>query len=215
MIDTDRHQCMAIAKTTGQRCQQAAVRGTANCRVHGVNTGIERKAEARNAVADTLAADASLWKGKPLSDPFGALQDLAAELVHRRDHAGRMLDRLGDEIRYKNDGGSEQLRAEVKVWQDVAKMCHTVLADMVRLGIEERAQEVSEATAALFCGLVRAIYADPELAMTPAQRAVSGRVAARHLKAVGAGDVFEAVVDVVTQGDAPTERAGASRRGWS
>lgn len=172
-------QCTAEAKTTGQRCGNKPIPGASVCRYHGgAGAQVMRKAEAREAVRK-LHNDAA----RPVLDPYRELAELAGTIREAVAHAGRQVNELSS-IEYTTDGGTRGLRAAVKLWETLMARSHAVLSDMSRLGIAERHQVVEEATAAAFVTYVRAVFADPELALTPAQRRVCESVASRALRGV-------------------------------
>lgn len=138
---------------------------------------------------EVVAADAQASLAhaalRPLDDPIDALARLASEAGAWKDAlAGRVNALLA--IRYQADGpGTEQLRAEVALYERAmdrtARLCET----LAKLNLGERAQALDERVAAQFEAVLRAVLADPELGLTPAQTRVAPGVVDRHLAVVG------------------------------
>lgn len=134
------------------------------------------------ADAQAALAHAAL---RPLDDPIDALARLASEAAAWKDAlAGRVNALLA--IRYESSGpGTEQLRAEVALYERAmdrtARLCET----LAKLNLGERAQALDERVAAQFEAVLRAVLADPELGLTPAQARVAPVVVDRHLAVVG------------------------------
>lgn len=70
-------------------------------------------------------------------------------------------------------------------WLDrAAKLAKTALD----AGVQERQVRLHEAQGALVAGLIRAIFADPLLALSATQAAVAPSIAAKHLRALASGE---------------------------
>lgn len=98
MVDPNR-QCTATAKSTGEQCQRAAVKGATVCPVHGGSAPqVKDKAQERlNQMADTVTADmqqvaedlAAEYEEADLDDKLAierALESVWASVLDRTDH---------------------------------------------------------------------------------------------------------------------------------
>jgi hypothetical protein len=85
-----------------------------------------------------------------VDDPLSLLARLAAEVVAWKDAMAGQVNALTS-LRYEaeGDGGGEQLRAEVALWERALDRCERVLVSMARLNIDERLAKISEERAAL------------------------------------------------------------------
>ena len=96
-MDEDR-QCTATAKSTGERCQRAAIKGGSVCHVHGGATPqVKQKAQERlDQMADSVTADM-----QDIISDFSALYDAADPedkadiLAELRKNWKVVLDRTG------------------------------------------------------------------------------------------------------------------------
>lgn len=143
-------QCTAHKKT-GERCKQRALRGLTVCRYHGggrtgaQEVGLRRWEEHQ---AEQKALKALEKQGiQPLADPVDALYELAAEAVAWKNLATERRDELV-EWRYKSGGDSEQLRAEIAIWERAAERAFKMLLEIEKLGLAERRTRVTEVQAA-------------------------------------------------------------------
>jgi hypothetical protein len=76
-------------------------------------------------------------EGLDLIDPLGELHKLAGEVLMWRDVCRTLVGEL-PELRYKAGASGEQLRSEVALYERSLERAEKILADLVRLGIEER-----------------------------------------------------------------------------
>lgn len=95
-----------------------------------------------------------------VQDVDAIVQQIKRQVERREELTGTDLLALGD-------------------WLDrAAKLAKTALD----AGVQERQVRLQEAQGALVAGLFRAVFADPLLALNPAQAAAAPRIAARHLR---------------------------------
>lgn len=175
-------------KCTGRRsdgtpCGNYPIHGATVCRSHGGSAPqVRAKAAERRVEQAALAVAARLGPAAPITDPLAALADLAGEVVEwKRVCAGR-VEALGEQIRYTAEGvGSEQLRAEVAVFERSLDRCDRVLGRIAQLDIDNRLARISEQQAEV---VVRAIDAALTSAgVTGAVMIEARAVAARALRA--------------------------------
>lgn len=116
--------------------------GHGNCKFHGGATR-NGKTHALNEQAKATIARLDL---PPVEDPLSELARVCAQvLAWKDDMAGRVAELSG--LRYENENGGEQLRAEVALWERALDRCERFLTAMARLNIDERLARISEARA--------------------------------------------------------------------
>lgn len=81
----------------------------------------------------------------------------------------------------------EAIRGLAKLESDERERCANFAAKAVAAGLAERTVRLAEQTGAAWAQMIRAVFGDPELALTEAQRAVAEAVAAHHLRALVGG----------------------------
>jgi hypothetical protein len=103
---------------------------------------------------------------EPVANPLEELLRLAAEILAFKDNVGRLVSGLDEKIRFTDAKGAEQLRAEVVVYERALDRAEKALADITRLGIEDRLARVSElqasALAVLIDRVLQAVGVDPQ-----------------------------------------------------
>lgn len=187
-----RRRCTA-SRSNGQPCNKPPVRGAMVCATHGGSAPqVKAAAAARVAEAEVRRGLARLDVA-PVDDPFTELSKLAGQVVAWKDAlAGKVnrltgggCDRCGgddvDRIRYEATGaGTEQLRAEVALFERALDRCASVLGLIAKLNIDERMARISERQAD---AVVRAVDAAIAAAGITGPAAVAARqVAARELR---------------------------------
>ncbi|GAA2946137.1 MULTISPECIES: hypothetical protein [Streptomyces] len=153
--------------------------GTGCCKLHGGSTGTQTvRAERVRVEAETKAVLADLGVA-PVGDPLRALLDLAGQTLAWQQATAALVNRL-DGVRYAGMNGSEQLRAEVGLYERAMDRASSVLSAIARLNIEDRVARISEhqadvVTAAVVAGLTAA-------GLTGDQLITAQRAAAQHLR---------------------------------
>lgn len=156
--------------------------GTGRCRLHGGNTRNQRAAaRAQQAEQQARAALAAL-DVTPIDNPFTALSRLAGQAVAWQETIAGIVNQLGDRLRYEGAAGSEQLRAEIALYERAMDRCAQVLGTIARLNIEDRMARVSERQAEIVVAAIEAALASAGVTGHDADEA--RKVAARHLRAV-------------------------------
>ncbi|RPE39755.1 hypothetical protein EDD90_2773 [Streptomyces sp. Ag109_O5-1] len=156
--------------------------GIGRCKFHGGNTRNQRIAAAAE-LADLEARQIlATLDVTPVGDPFAALSRLAGQVVAWQEAISSIVNDLGDRIRYEGAAGSEQLRAEIALYERAMDRTGHVLGLIAKLGIEDRMARVTERQAD---ALVSALEAALAAAGVTGQAADAARkAAARHLRAV-------------------------------
>jgi len=139
-----------------------------------------KRAAALRVVEQDAAALLAQLDVAPVSDPFTELSKLAGQVTVWKDQLAAKVNDL-TALRYEAHGaGTEQLRAEVALFERALDRCMTVLVAMTKLGIEERLARISERQAET---VLRAVDAALSHAGVGGPAAVEARkVAARELR---------------------------------
>lgn len=180
----DSRRCTAT-NAAGARCAKAAILGGSVCRSHG-GAAPQVKAQAARRLAEAGAARSLKLADvevTPIEDPLSKLADVAAMAVAWMDHIAPKLDELHS-WSATTEGGTEQVRALVALFERSMDRSQRFLADWVRLGFDERMVAMNERQASLVAEVLRAVLDDPELGLDEDTRQVGRTVAARHLRAV-------------------------------
>src|SRR5688572_3641052 len=128
-------------------CRKAPVKGATVCTSHG-GAAPQVRAKAAQRVAE---ADAQRTLGH-LRDVLGPVQPVLNPLLELSKIAGEALrwkqviaERVAEleQLRYQG-GAGEQVRAEIALFERALDRCSTVLANIVRLNIDERLATITE-----------------------------------------------------------------------
>lgn len=187
--DGDKPKCGAQKRqgAAGDTCTFVAGWGTdhvgfGRCRLHGGNTRNQRTAaQAQKVDAEARQVLATLDVA-PVDNPFTALSLLAGQVLAWQKAISAIVNDLGDRVRYEGASGSEQLRAEIALYERAMDRTGHVLGMIAKLNIEDRMARVTERQAD---ALVSALEAGLAAAGVTGSAADDARkVAARHLRAV-------------------------------
>jgi hypothetical protein len=154
------------------------------CRSHLGRKAEVVKAEyyaARQAQAAYKLLGAELTDG--ITDPLTELLKLGKEVLVWKKICQEMLGGLS-EIRYKSAGSGEQLRAEVALYERSLERAAKLLADLARLGIEERLAAISEEQGAAVVRVIESVLRDPAVGLSSDQLRAGRVVAAHYLRAL-------------------------------
>lgn len=134
----------------GGPCGAQPMLGTGDrprCRSHlGVAPAVvqaQHLAERQARLLFDEATAAARREGLDLVDPLQALHELADEAWRWREVCRRMVGELR-EFRYRSGKAGEQVRAEIVLYERALDRAGRLLAEIVRLGIEERLAHVTE-----------------------------------------------------------------------
>lgn len=125
--------------------------GTGNCKHHGGSTPNGR-ASALNEQARVTLARLDL---PPVEDPLSELARVCAQVLGWKDMLAAKVNALSS-LRYENEAGGEQLRAEVALWERALDRCERFLTAMARLDIDERLAKISEQRAEIIISVFTA-----------------------------------------------------------
>lgn len=167
-------------------CRRAAGAGTdhlgaGRCSWHGGSS----PSGSQSAHEQMIEAEAArvLYKhdAPAVTNHLDALQRLAGRALALEETIGAIVNDLR-KIRYKDDKGAEQLRAEVAVLERAMDRCGRLLVDIAKLNIEERLARVTEQQAEEVSKALSLALA--EMGLTHAQQRDAREKVARHLRAV-------------------------------
>ncbi|WSP85336.1 hypothetical protein OG289_42205 [Streptomyces sp. NBC_01235] len=157
--------------------------GGERCRMHGGSSPQAKAAAERRQLETEARAMLAELDVDPVSDPLAALLKLGGQALAWQEAAARLVNELQD-VRYRAANGTEQLRAEVALFERATDRACSVLATIARLNIDERLMAVSERQAEAVIGAVEAALV---AAGVTGDLATEGRrAAARHLRLVKA-----------------------------
>ena len=174
----DRHQLCGARKKNGELCRKFAGEGTEHlgvgkCKYHGGNTPTHRT----HAVKE-LAKRQAVEFGVPLPvEPTDAL----LSMVHLS--AGH-LSWLKEELAAIEDKTSFTGQVLMRAYNDERDRCARTAKLALDAGVAERSVKLAERYGHQLATLIRAVFDDPELALTPAQRATLPDLLRRHLTAM-------------------------------
>lgn len=194
--DNNPGRCHARSKSTGNRCAKLAMRGQKVCAVHGGRSrqalaSAQRRLAAEKVEADVRAAIAYESR-EGVSDPFAALAELADEALAMKEALAARVNSLTS-LRYSAAGaGTEQLRAEVALYERAMDRSAKFLDILLRSGFEDRRLRLTEKTGAAVAMVLRGVLTELGHDVTPGSHAAM--VAVRHLRAIDGPTVESEVV---------------------
>lgn len=133
---TDDKRCRAKAKGSGERCKLPAIPGLPTCRRHGSATKKGLAKSARHLAVDRVRRSLDEVGVREVENPLDELRRLTSEVVAFKDWAASHVAALEERIRYEGLQGSEQLRAEVQVYERALDRAGKLLEMWARLGID-------------------------------------------------------------------------------
>lgn len=174
-------QCIETARTTGQRCENSPAEGSPYCGAHG-DKGQRRKKAVAYKATDSFAA---LYDpdSPPIQDPVAELQRLGGIARNALNVAGQKVNELKN-WQSVDAKGTAQLKVEIQLWTYLINRSESILTTLAKLGIDERRVQIQEREQQIIVTALRAIMADPELALSPIQRQAWESVVPRHLAAI-------------------------------
>lgn len=134
-------------------------KGFGRCRKHLGNAPTVARAAERERVEAGVRAELARLDVVPVDNPLAELQKLAGQVLAWKDAIGEMVNRL-DEIRYEDEHGGEQLRAEVALFERAMDRCERVLVAMARLNIDQRLAWITQEQARLTNEVLKGALAD-------------------------------------------------------
>jgi hypothetical protein len=176
-------RCSAHTRA-GRPCLQPPMSGQRVCRMHGGKTpgAVERAAE-RLQEAEAGRVLAKVWDttAAPVTDAVAEMQRLAGQMRHAVDVLGSMLggDHEPCELCGRVDVDLDS--APGVAWLRQQRELRQLLEAMERLGIAQRYVQVESARINLMAVALERVF--EELALSPEQRALGGRVLLAELRA--------------------------------
>jgi P27 family predicted phage terminase small subunit len=135
--------------------------GTGRCKLHGGCLPTQVTA----ALNERAARELARLDVPPVTNPFDELARLAGQCVAWKDDMGAKVSELTG-LRYEGGVGTEQLRAEVALWERALDRCLVALSAMAKLNIEARLAGVRQATAQMLEEALTAALAKSGLDIT-------------------------------------------------
>lgn len=175
----------------GEPCGRDAIAGGVVCQTHG---GQAPKVKAKAAVR----AEVMRWGLTDIAaDPGEVLLRLVTQSARRADRYAEELERIVAEAPSLEEafvGDSyavvgEELQKVGEYLKGMAVLeaqerdrCANFAAKAVAAGLEERMVRLAEQQGALVADVLRKVFDDPDLGLTPEQRRSARKLAARHLR---------------------------------
>lgn len=187
---TGREKCTGKANHGG-RCKNWPIRGGRVCGAHGGKAPQVKAAAARRLAEDRIRRGLADFDITPIADPLTELAQLAGEVVGWKDALRARVNEItgaraerhdaeDDGVRYTSDIGTEQLRAEVALFERAMDRCAAVLGMIAKLNIDERLARITEAQADV---VIAAIQIALDTAGVTGEPLLAARnAAARHLR---------------------------------
>ena len=118
----------------------------------------------------------------PVENALTALAQITAEAIGWKDRMAGVVNDLTS-LRYESEGegGGEQLRAEVALWERALDRCEKFLTSMARLSIDERLAAIDEQQAAFVLSVLEAAL--DSIGIQPEQKRRALTVAAERFAA--------------------------------
>lgn len=178
----DKKRCHAHSSRTGDPCKLYAAPGAEVCNKHGGRAPQVKAAAKARRVEQDIAKTLGRLQIVPVHDPLTALAGLAGEITAWKELAAERVAALKDLAQRNFASGSDEVRAEIQVYERALDRCVTVLATIARLNIDERLVKISQQQADLVKTALMTALADTGLDRA-VQREAAGHLA-RHLRVV-------------------------------
>lgn len=185
-------KCTSTCSTTGERCTNWPIRGGKVCMMHGGAAPQVRDAANRRLQRDQMRVDlGQLMAELEVTAAGRGPTEILLDIVYRA-HAmvqviGAQLGGVGDDLTRKDRYQQAQPHVLFDMYDRALDRAGRASKMALDAGVAERLVQVEQEKGRLLADVIRAIFADPQLGLTDAQRAVSGAVAGRHLRALTAG----------------------------
>lgn len=173
------------AKTrSGGTCRAFVVTGATRCRMHG-GSSPQARAKAKTRLVEADARAALAYEGiTPIDDPIVELGKLANEITGMKNGLAARVAALDSPV-FTDAFGSEQVHAEMKLYNESLDRCIKILDLLGRHDLDARLVRVQENQGRLFQYLVAGIVS--ELALTPEQSAQVPEVMTKWLRKTAEG----------------------------
>lgn len=141
-------KCKAHREKDGEPCTLWAMQGQLVCWRHGGRTPQALEGARRRKAETTAAKVLARLDVQPVGNALVELARIAGQCVAWKDACADMVNKLrADEIRYSGrEGGAltEQVRAELLLWERALDRCVVALSAMARLNLDERLVVIEE-----------------------------------------------------------------------
>jgi len=185
-------QCTAMSKRSGERCQCYPMQGSTVCSTHGgMAPQVKAKAARRLDLAKVEAEVEAVLETEVVAvvdNPYASFSELAAKVVALTKAYGERVDDLKGQLRYSAVGaGTEQLRAEVSLYERSLDRSGKFLDLMIRHDVDGKRLALDVARTAMYGEyLGRALDGILEgLELTDRQRALIPVVLPPAIRALG------------------------------
>jgi hypothetical protein len=181
-------RCTARCKARDARCKNRPMRGGKVCRVHGGAAVQVRAAAARRLAVEKVQGEVknalAFESLEGVADPLGALSRLADESMAMKEALAARVNSL-KQMRYSAHGsGTEQLRAEVSLYERALDRTAKFLDMLVRSGFEEKRIAIAQAQGLLMATALNRIF--DRLELSHAQRLLIPVVVPQEIRAISA-----------------------------
>ena len=161
------------------------------CKAHGGHSPQAIKAaqerESRRIVTELYEVDPqaaiAAYGAEGIRDPLDSAVAGHGRRPHTMDALGQRVNAL-EEIRYENDNGGEQIRAELKLYMAAQAQAGKFLDMLIKSGFEDSRIKLDEQTASMFVTVMQRVLARLEL--TPEQTVLVGTVIPEELRGLNA-----------------------------
>jgi hypothetical protein len=155
--------------------------GFGRCSWHGGASPTGTKSAREQELNEQAARELARLDVEPVANAFEQLALVAGQAVAWKDSMAAKVNELL-ELRREDVAGTEQLRAEILLWERALDRCVATLTAMIKLNIEEKLAGIRKQTADM---LERALDAALEASGAPLDGKAKAREAfKRHLKVV-------------------------------
>lgn len=154
------------------------------CRMHGGSAPQVKAAAARNLVETEVKATVlRIGSHAPITDPLGALGEVAGEVLAVKNYLRKMVDSIEGSMRTTDDKNAEQMRAEMTAYSASLRDAVQTLAIIAKLNIDERLARIEEAKKAMIIEALRRAWAEMGIGGEAQTRGMA--TFSRHLRVVG------------------------------
>lgn len=178
-------KCGARKKSGKGTCTLTAGYGTThlgfgNCKFHAGST----KAGIAYAARLKMEVDVVTYGGAIIVSPADALLQEVYRSAGHVHWLGQVIELARSDGLTEKTIGGEQFNAWVRQYEREREMLRRAAESAIKAGVAEAQIRLAEAQARTLAAVIQAIFEDPELAHTPAQRYAFPTVARRHLEAL-------------------------------